>query len=49
MHIHQKKRTTDMLSNLLKDLADIGAAINNDIELNVTILPNQMKCINYNE
>ncbi|VVC34567.1 Kinesin motor domain, conserved site,P-loop containing nucleoside triphosphate hydrolase,Kinesin motor [Cinara cedri] len=33
--IHQKKRTTDMLSNLLKDIAEIGVAINSETELNL--------------
>lgn len=36
MSVHQKKRTTDMLSNLLKDIAEIGSAIGNEIELNVS-------------
>lgn len=35
MFAHQKKRTTDMLSNLLKDMAEIGAAIGSEAELNV--------------
>lgn len=35
MFVHQKKRTTDMLSNLLKDMAEIGAAIGSEAELNV--------------
>lgn len=34
MSIHQKKRTTDMLSNLLKDIAEIGSAIGSEAELN---------------
>ncbi|XP_025203439.1 kinesin heavy chain [Melanaphis sacchari] len=34
MFVHQKKRTTDMLSNLLKDIAEIGAAIGSEAELN---------------
>jgi kinesin family member 5 len=36
MFVHQKKRTTDMLSNLLKDIAEIGAAIGSEAELNVS-------------
>lgn len=36
MSVHQKKRTTDMLSNLLKDIAEIGAAIGSEAELNVS-------------
>jgi kinesin family protein 5 len=36
MSVHQKKRTTDMLSNLLKDMAEIGAAIGSEAELNVS-------------
>lgn len=36
MSVHQKKRTTDMLSNLLKDIAEIGAAIGSESELNVS-------------
>lgn len=36
MSIHQKKRTTDMLSNLLKDIAEIGSAIGSEVELNVS-------------
>lgn len=36
MFVHQKKRTTDMLSNLLKDISEIGAAIGSEAELNVS-------------
>lgn len=39
MFVHQKKRTTDMLSNLLKDIAEIGAAIGSEAELNVSNFP----------
>ncbi|XP_050526941.1 kinesin heavy chain [Daktulosphaira vitifoliae] len=34
MSAHQKKRTTDMLSNLLKDISEIGVAIGSEAELN---------------
>lgn len=46
MSVHQKKRTTDMLSNLLKDIADIGAAIGSEAELNVSNFINYLmkKC-----
>jgi len=37
MSVHQKKRTTDMLSNLLKDISEIGSAIGSEFELNVSI------------
>lgn len=36
MSAHQKKRTTDMLSNLLKDISEIGLAIGSEAELNVS-------------
>jgi len=38
MSIHQKKRTIDMLSNLLKDMTEIGTVINSEIELSVSHL-----------
>ncbi|CAG2054473.1 unnamed protein product [Timema podura] len=39
MSTHQRKRITEMLTNLLKDLGEIGLAIGGDGELKVCILP----------
>lgn len=38
MFAHHKKRTTEVMSNLIKDVAEIGTSINSDFELNVIIL-----------
>lgn len=35
MSVHQKKRTTDMLSNLLKEMTEIGTIIGSEIDLTV--------------
>lgn len=34
---HQKRRITEMLSNLMKDLAEIGVSFGNDIDLKVSL------------
>lgn len=35
MSIHQKRRITEMLTHLLKDLAEIGVTFGNDTDLKV--------------
>jgi len=35
MSVHQKKRTADMLSNLLKEMTEIGTIIGSEIDLTV--------------
>lgn len=47
MSVHQKRRITEMLTHLLKDLAEIGVSLGNDTELKVILRYYQslLKCI----
>lgn len=48
MSTHQKRRITEMLTNLLKDLAEIGVAIGGEGEMKVNSLSITPKEVNNN-
>lgn len=42
---HQKKRATEMMASLLKDLAEIGIAVgNNDVKVRISAIFSAMYC-----